>query len=130
MTDGCKYNGRDVRLQIFVERAETEGGSIETIALDWVAPCNCIMRQIIAHWEAIPATSEDIQLWKESAVEPKVNTVLAAMDPSATEFNTTDWVCTIPFFFLKGDHVRIDYPNTDDQDVGVEIILEQVIGGI
>lgn len=130
MTDDCKYGGRDTRLRLLIERAYCTAASAESIALDYVVPCNCVMVQIVAHWAAIPAASEDISLWKESAVDARLDTVLAAMDPSPTEYNTKDWVCTIPFFWPKGDHVRIDYNNTNDQNVGVEIILQQVIGGV
>lgn len=128
MSDACSYAGRDSRLQIFRRTAETDNGSAESIALDFLCPCNCIMLQITAHWEAIPTTSEDISLWKDSVNGVKWDTVLRAVDPSAGEENVQDWVCVIPFFFAKGDHVRVDYANTDDQDIGVEIVLQQVSG--
>jgi FlaG/FlaF family flagellin (archaellin) len=87
------------------------------------------MEQMVAHWEAIPPTSEFIYLRKLSGTDARINTVLRRVDPSLTASggeNLTDLACVIPFYWEVGDTVQITYANTDDQEVGVEIMLVEV----
>lgn len=126
--DLCSYDGRPNFPRLFFLNDSCTIGLTETIAINFLAPCELIMEQITAHWGLIPVTSEDITLWKDSGVGVLYDTVLRAMDPSAAGENTTDWACVIPFRFRKGDRVRVDFANTDDKDVGVEVILKQVQG--
>jgi hypothetical protein len=122
----CLFGGKPRAAQRFVVRADCENGSAESIAIDFTAPCELQMEQLTAHFEAIPTTSESIVLWKQDSADARYDTVLRDIDPSATEENEQDIVCIVPFRWKVNDHVRIDYTNTDDQDVGVEILLVQV----
>lgn len=104
----------------------TTAASAESISISWVATKHCMMEQMIAHWDAVPTTSEYIILSKLSGVDARVNTILRQVDPSVGAENLTDLACVIPFYWDPGDTVRITYPNTEDQAVGVEIFLVEV----
>ncbi len=104
----------------------TTNGSAQVINIAFVATRHMVMEQMIAHWEAVPATSEPITLSKISAIDPRLNTILRSVDPSVAGENLTDLACIVPFYWEVGDTVQIDYLNTDDQAVGVEIMLVEV----
>lgn len=104
----------------------TTNGSAQLINIAFVAPRHMVMEQMIAHWEAVPLVSEPITLSKISLIDPRLNTILRSVDPSAAGENLIDLACIVPFYWEAGDTVRIDYLNTDDQDVGVEIMLVEV----
>jgi hypothetical protein len=110
----------------FNQTTTTTGGVPEVINLEWTATTHVVMEQFIATWEAIPVTSELFTLKKLSGVDPKLDVILRSVDPSAAGESLTDLVCVIPFHWDKGDKVRFDFPNTDDQDCGVEIFLKEV----
>lgn len=122
----CFGDGQPLTVARFRLNDQCINGSAETISINFVAPCELQMEQLTAHWEAVPAISESLILSKLSVVNTRYNTVLRDVDPSAGEENITDLVCVIPFRWAKGDTVNIVYPNSNDQDVGVEIMLVQV----
>jgi hypothetical protein len=107
---------------------ETTATQAETIALAYVATEELEMEQLTVHWNSIPTTSESIVLKKVSVSGAKYDTVLRSVDPSVGAENIQDLVCVIPFIFYPGDTVSITYPNTEDQDIGVEILLKGVTG--
>ena len=110
----------------FDQETQTTGGVVEVINLEWTATCHVVMEQFLATWEAIPTVSELFTLKKLSGVDPRLNAVFRSVDPSLSGESLTDLVCVIPFYWAKGDKVRFDYPNSDDQDCGVEIFLKEV----
>jgi len=122
----CLFDGKPLSPQHFVLRDECANGSAETIAINFIAPCELKMEQMTAHFEAIPTTSEDIVLWRDDGSDARHDTVFRSIDPSASGENVQDIVCIVPFRWEAGDRVRVDYLNTDDQDVGVEVLLVQV----
>ena len=101
-------------------------GDGDSININWPTDLHIKMEQMVVHWEAIPTTSEPLILSKISGIDPRITTVLRRVDPSAAGESLTDLVCVIPFYWRVGDTVSITYPNTDDQDVGVEIFLVEV----
>lgn len=109
------------------ENAEAVATNTESIAINFVAPAELQMEQLTAHWGGVPTTSESIVLTKISVeTGARYDTVLRSVDPSVGAEYITDLVCVIPFRFAAGDTVQITYPNSDDQDVGVEIMLLEV----
>jgi len=124
----CFQNGVPVgsKLQHFHLYGLTTNGSAETISISWVATKHCVMEQMIAHWEAVPSTSEEIVLKKLSGVDSRIDTVFRAVDPSTSGENLTDLACIIGYYWDPGDTVEITYANSDDQAVGVEIFLVEV----
>lgn len=129
----CFLDGKPVvspaSLAHFPLTSVTVAGLTETIAINWVATKHVKMEQMVAHWNAIPTASEELVLRKLSVTSPSIDTVLRAVDPSLTASggeNLTDLSCVIPFYWRIGDTVQITYLNTDDQDVGVEIMLVEV----
>ena len=122
----CFFNGEIRAPRHFRLTSECEAGQTESISIDLEAPCELQMEQLTCHWEAVPTTSEELKIEKISVDGSRFNTVLRAVDPSTAVENITDLVCVIPFRWTKGDHVKLTYPNTDDQNVGAEIMLVQV----
>ncbi len=108
------------------ENDEAIATATETIAISFVAPSELQMEQLTCHWGAIPTTAEDITLTKISVEGFRYDTVLRAEDPSVNDLNVQDIVCVIPFRFAQGDTVSVTYPNTDNLDVGCEIMLKAV----
>jgi hypothetical protein len=101
----------------------------EPIFINWVATKHVRMEQMVAHWSGVPTTSEPLILQKRSGTSFRIHTILISVDPSIAASggeNLTDLACVIPFYWAKGDSVRIDYPNSDNQDIGVEIMLVEV----
>lgn len=93
------------------------------IALSWTAPQWVKLLQITANWEpAVPATSEQLVLWKQSGGTYDV--VFRTVDPNVLAIK--DWVCVTGFLFEKGEIIRVDYPNTDAQTVGVELYIQEI----
>lgn len=97
------------------------------VALNLVIPVTfeCVMEQWIVHVNNIPTTSEFVQLFKISGVDPAYNTLLQQWD-FATE-NSQDLACVTPFRWTVGDSVQIMYSNTDTNTVstqwwGIEVI--------
>jgi hypothetical protein len=122
----CFFDGEPSAARFF-RINDFSDDSATPIDIAFTAPCELVMEQLTAHWDAIAITSEEITLIKDSVVGPDYDTVLRAIDPSTGGENVQDIVCVIPFRFTKGDIVTIDYPNTDDNRVGVEIMLRQVV---
>lgn len=108
----------------FFRYNDHSASNADPIAIDELARSEWIMEQITAHWSAIPATSESLTLVKDSVDGPEFDTTLIDFDPNVE--NVQDLVCNQGFRFTKGDRVVIAYPNTDDNDVGVEIMIRQV----
>ncbi len=93
------------------------------INFTWAAPTWVQMLQITANWAAVPGATEDLVLWKNHAgTEWDVD--LLRIDPNALAL--ADWVCVENFVFEPGEEVRIEYPNTNAQAVGVEIYFQQL----
>jgi hypothetical protein len=109
---------------VFNDECIAAGG--DSIAINELAPCELEMEQLTCHWGAVPTTSEDLVVTKDAIAGPRYDTVLRRVDPSSGSENLTDLVCLTPFRWRKGDRILVSYPNTDNQDVGFEIILKQV----
>lgn len=124
----CAKNGisADGPTQLFYQNASCVNGLSESIALNVQLGYDIQMLQININWEAVPVTSEDIVLWKDSNAGPLWDTEFLRIDPSAAGESLTDLVCVIPWVWSRFDYVRIDYPNTDDQNVGVEFYALQI----
>lgn len=104
-------------------------GAFETILISWVATKHVRMEQMVAHWNTAPLASEPIVLSKLSVTNFRIDTILRSVDPSMTMSggeNLTDLVCVIPFYWAIGDTVEITFANTNNQNVGVEIMLVEV----
>lgn len=99
-------------------------GVPKVIAIDWTATFEAQLEQLTMHWGGIPATKEDAILTKVSVTSPSFDTILRNIDP-ADEL-ITDWVLLAPYRFRTGDHVKFDYPNSDNLLTAVEIILREV----
>lgn len=119
----CSINGTDVAASSTRWRVNdtATGGGAEAIALDWLSPAPVKMEQITVHWEAIPANSEDLTITIQSKNGSVYDTALRSVDPNSE--NIQDFVCVTPFVLDKDDRLLVDYANTDDQDVGVEVWL-------
>lgn len=127
MTNGCKFNGYPFEWpQGFTYTAETTGAG--ALALNQSVTTQMVMQQLTVHWDAIPTTSEDFTLWIDSVSGTKFDTILRSVDPSTGAENIKDFTCVVPWIWLPGDAIRIDYPNTDAQNIGAKILLQQVIG--
>ncbi len=99
-------------------------GVPKTIAIDWVATFEAQLEQMIMHWGGVPATNEDVIFQKISVISPTFDTIFRNIDP-ADEI-ITDIVLLAPFRWRVGDHVKLDYPNSDNLAIGAEIILRSV----
>lgn len=126
----CKVNGEtldpsDVPLNRVRLTAKCENGAAETIALDYTVLWELQMEQMTVHLEAIPANvTDEIILQKVSVEGAKWDTVLIRVNPNET--NLIDLACLCPYRWTVGDHVVITFPNSDDQDVGVEFMGKEV----
>ncbi len=126
----CKVNGETVdpsalplnRVRL---TAETINGNAETIAIDYTVLWELQMEQLTVHIEAIPANvTDEIILQKVSVDGTRFDTVLIRVNPN--EENLIDMACLCPYRWTVGDHVVITFPNSDDQDVGVEFMGKEV----
>lgn len=95
-------------------------GQAETIAIDENIPFNATLLQWHVHWSAIPTTDEAIDVYK--------NTLPAGY--SVHLYSINPWEDTISEYidhqnweFIRGDHLWVSYPNTDDLGVNVEFIF-------
>lgn len=131
----CNVNGRPVIQTVelaplnhysIADTTSTTGGVVEPIDIDQAFTEHVRMEQLIGHWSAIPTTLEYLELWKISGSNAKLNTLLRRFDPSVGGENVQDFSCVIPFYWLPTDSVVISYPNTDDLNIGVEIMLVEV----
>lgn len=116
--------GGAVGLQV-VLLDSTVFGIPKTIAIDWTATSNVRLEQLIMHWGGIPATNEDVILWNDSALGPAFDIIFRNVDP-ADEL-ITDLVTLAPFQWRVGDHVKLDYANSDNLAIGAQIILREVL---
>lgn len=99
---------------------------VNSISLSWTARTWVRLVQFTANWEPDPpATSENITLWKDHA-GTAFDVVLKSFDPSAGALNLKDLVCNDVFYFAPGEVAQLDYPNSDGQDVGVEMYFERL----
>lgn len=106
---------------------DISAASEDPIVIEWEAPCDVFLEQITAHWSAVPTTVESLIVQRLSVTDPLLDTEIIN-EPAAAN-STTDFVCArdcTKFRFRQGDKIRVDYPNSDDNDVGVEIILEEM----
>lgn len=102
----------------------TAFGVPKTIAIDWTATFEAQLEQLTMHWGGVPATNEDVILTKVSVTGVTFDTILRNIDP-ADEI-ITDIILVAPFRWRVGDHVKLDYPNSDNLAIGAEIILREV----
>lgn len=98
---------------------------VNPIALSWTARTWVRLVQWTANWSAIPTTAENITLWKDHA-GTEFDVVLKAFEPSTSGLNLTDLVCLYQYYFEPGEVARLDYNNSDGNDVGVELYFERL----
>lgn len=123
----CKVNGQVIpsdALRRIRLNAQCINGNTDTISIDYTVLWELQMEQLTVHWEAAPTTTEDIVLQKKSVENSRYDTVLIRVDPAAQTL--TDLACLCPYRWTVGDHVIITFPNTEDQDVGVEFMGKEV----
>lgn len=127
----CYANGLLVGPSIIIGAAtrqvlqdSTVFGVPKTIAIDWTVTFEAQLEQLTMHWGGVPATNEDVILTKISVTSPAFDTILRNIDP-ADEI-ITDIALLAPFRFRVGDHVKLDYANSDNLAIGAEIILREV----
>lgn len=110
----------------FFWRIPANVSGVNPIALSWTARTWVRLVQFTANWEPdVPVTSENITLWKDHA-STEFDVVLKSFDPSAGALNLKDLVCNDVFYFEPGEIARVDYPNSDGNDVGVELYFERL----
>lgn len=109
------------RIRLF---QEVFGPGFGPIALTYTFLWEAKLEQISAHWSAGPLTSEDLTVTRDSVDGVRYDTVFRREDPSVGPI--VDWVCTEDFRFSKGDILKVDYPNTDNNEVGVTVWIVQV----
>lgn len=98
--------------------------SAAPINIDWLAPVEVRLEQIMFHWSAAPIAVEDLVLQRDSVDGAQYDVVYRREDPSIAGW--TDWTCVETFRFAQGDHVLVTYPNTNNNTVGVTLFLVQV----
>ncbi len=128
---GCFANGEPIgsALQHWRFNQFCLAASAETITIGWLATRHVRMEQMLAHWDAVPTVSEPLVLTRIHATDARLDTILRSVDPSLFASggeNLTDFACVIPFYWEAGDSVQITYANTDNQSLGVEIMLVEV----
>ena len=108
------------RLPVHAEAAEGEG---ESIAIDFTLPFNATLLQWYFRISGVPATDESFTVQKVSPLGNQYTIVLSSVNPYedqiAMQIENDHWE------FLRGDHLLIDYLNTDDIDVAVEAIFAE-----
>lgn len=100
-------------------------GIPKTIAIDWTATSNVMLEQLIMHWGGIPATGEDVILWNDAVLGPAFDIIFRNVNPNDEQI--TDLVTLAPFQWRVGDHVKLDFANTDNLAIGAQIILREVL---
>jgi hypothetical protein len=125
----CKVNGKTIDptatpLRRVRLNAQCINGDSDNISIDYTVLWELQMEQMTAHWEAVPTTSEDIILQKKSVENTRYDTVLIRVDPAAQ--GLTDLACLCPYRWTVGDHIIITFPNSEDQNVGVEFMGKEV----
>lgn len=121
----CFVNGLPMTEAVWRVNAATVAGAGQQISINWLAPSNVILQQVTATWGAQPTTSQNLTMTKDAFAGSAYDTVLIAWDPAAS--SATDLVCNQPFWFVKGDRVLVTFVNTDNLEIGVELILRQVM---
>ena len=120
----CLENGRSPFAALW--RIEQSVGAGNPIALAWTAPTWVKLVQLTAHWSAIPVTSEFITLWKDHPGGTVFDVILSQRDPSVGAENIQNLACDNVWYFEPGEIATIDYPNTDNNNVGVEMYFQQI----
>lgn len=84
-------------------------------------PYNAVLCSIKVQWENVPVTSEDFQVWRIAAgIQDFLLAACNPADQSLISYGNTD-----RHEILLGDGIRVLFPNTDGNDVTVELIFEQ-----
>jgi len=115
-------NGQSSHAALWRLEANVTTGAL---SLTWTAPTWVHMLQITANWSAVPLTSENLTLIKDHA-GAAFDVTFRNADPSVGALNIQNWVCVEHFVWEPGEIVQIDYPNSDNNNVGVEIYFQQI----
>jgi len=122
----CFVNGRPSTTQRAANfiLEDDSASSADPIAIAWTAPCECQMQQISWKSDAAPTTSENVTLTRDALAGPTYDNEYLSMDPTIDSI--VDWTCLEGFRFQKGDVVKVDYPNSDNNDITVVVYLERI----
>lgn len=111
----------------FMWRIENSVTGANALSINWTTPTWVQLVMFTVNIEpSIPITSEQIILWKDHT-GTAYDVVLRAIDPSTTDANIKDWVCNEIFTFEPGEHIRLDYPNSDAQNIGAELYIRRIM---
>jgi hypothetical protein len=109
------------RSRIFLD-AKTDVGQAESIALTSQGmPFNAVILMWSWNASAVPLTAEDLVVSKDSIRGPAYDLEFFRQDPSVLAVQ--DIECTYPWQLRRGDKLVITYANTDDETIGVEVVI-------
>jgi len=93
------------------------------IDIDHVCNDVMVLEQMTVKFDSAPTESESITVIKDAVGGAVYDTRLYEYNPSGDTETDVLWQPTRPITFLKGDIVRVDFANTDENTYGVEIIM-------
>lgn len=108
-----------------VFRDKSESGQQKAIDLTATPPWNSTLLQIVFNfgYGSDPTTSEDIIALRDSIAGPIYDFVVWTANP--VEDQITQYAIRCSTELIKGDSIKVAYENTDDLDVGVELIFTE-----
>jgi len=98
-------------------------GLAEDISLIQPVPFNSTLLQISFNFVGVSVTNEDVVIRKVSAQGAIYNVEIRTFDPHAEGLNAV--ICSGSWEFRRGDSIQINYTNTDDRSVGVEVVFKE-----
>lgn len=106
-----------------IYRQEILVGSGNPLALDEILPFNATLLQWHFRLSTLPLTDEAFTVVKFSPVSGNYNIGLASVNPF--EDQIFEFIEACHWQFLVGDHLLVNYANTDD----ITVTFEGIFGG-
>lgn len=102
--------------------AKMDAGSSGTV-VDWTLPWNGELLQFSIHLSAAASTSEGFTLTKVNPTDADFTTLVRTLDLGANAIQ--DIVCPDVFQFQLGEHILVEYPNSDSLTVGFQMVVRE-----
>jgi len=100
-------------------------GQADVIDIIYVVPFNCTLLQVDCTYGDTPNAADVFKIWKVGGEDPfgRIAPIIRIFNMGANEWKTV--ICNEPFYFQKGDVLKITAGNADDLNIGVEAIFQE-----